>query len=88
MSRFGKPGEVETKTYTRKGNLFYSSTLGKMEIEKETKDSLLLKSIIADSFFIVIIDKNTKEFTEGFLGIPDSRENDVHINSYGKCVLG
>ena len=88
MSRFGKPGEIETKTYTREGNLFYSSSLGKLEIEKETKDFLLLKKIIVDSFFIVIIDKNTKEFTESFLGIADSRERDVHIHSYGECVLG
>jgi len=88
LTRNGRPGEIETKVYTRKGNSFFHNLGWKLDIDNETRDSIFLSRISDFSYFVVIINKKTKEFTEGFLSIGDSRNNKVNINTYGKCVLG
>tara|TARA_X000001036_G_scaffold420584_1_gene441596 strand:- start:71 stop:421 length:351 start_codon:yes stop_codon:yes gene_type:complete len=88
LTRFGRSGEIETKVYTRKGNSFINNRGWKFVIDNETRDLIFLRSLSDISYMVVIIDKKTKEFTEGYLGLEDSRDNKVHINTYGKCVLG
>tara|TARA_Y100000591_G_C21506365_1_gene532491 strand:+ start:267 stop:617 length:351 start_codon:yes stop_codon:yes gene_type:complete len=88
LKRFGRPGEIETKVYTRKGNSFINNLGWKFVIDDETRDLIFLRNLTGISYFIVIINKKTKEFTEGYLGLEDSKNNEVHINTYGKCVLG
>ena len=88
LTRYGRPGEIETKMYVRKGNFFYNNRNWKFDIYKEDKKEIYLIEKITDSLFIVIINKETKELTESFLSIEDSRENNEgRPNSYGKCVV-
>ena len=88
LTRFGRSGEIETKVYTRKGNSFINNWGWKFVIDNETRDSIFLRNLSDISYMVVIINKKTKEFTEGYLGLEDSKNNEVHINTYGKCVLG
>ena len=42
LSRFDRPGEVETSIFTRKGNFFYNELNWKFKIHKETKGLLVV----------------------------------------------
>ena len=89
LTRFGRPGEIETKIFSRKGNFFYNHLNWKFFIHFENNEEIhLIKDTSTYSIFIVIINKKTKEFTEKFLSIEDSRENDQVPLMYGKCVIG
>ena len=87
LTRFGRPGEVETKIYAREGNAFYNHLDWKFTIHKENNKEIHLITGTSQSMLIAIINKETKEFTEGFLSIEDSKENEQVSNTYGKCVL-
>ena len=87
LTRFGRPGEVETKIYAREGNFFYNHLDWKFTIHKENKKEIHLITGSSQSMLVAIINKETKEFTEGFLSIEDSKENEQVSNTYGKCVL-
>ena len=60
LTRYGRPGEIETKMYVREGNFFYNNRNWKFDIYKEDKKEIYLIEKIADSLFIVIINKETK----------------------------
>ena len=87
LTRFGRPGEVETKIYSREGNFFYNHHDWKFKIYEENKKEIHLIAGSSVSMFIVIINKETNEFTEGYLSIEDSKENEQVSNTYGKCVI-
>ena len=87
LTRFGRPGEVETKIYVREGNFFYNNHDWKFDIYKEDRKEIHLITGTRTSMLIAIINKETNEFTEGYLSIEDSKENEQVSNTYGKCVI-
>ena len=87
LSRFNRPGEVETLVFSRKGKFFYDAAESKYQIDKETNSIIKLNGLNRDNhFFIVIIDKISQEFTVGFLSIEDSKKNAEVPQTYGKCI--
>ena len=90
LSRFDRPGEVETKTYKRIGKIFKHNRGWEFKIIDETEEVLMLFNYSTEPsphIFIVIIDKKTKEFTEKLLTIESSKEQEVRPQIYGKCIL-
>jgi hypothetical protein len=88
LTRYGRPGEIETKLFSRKGNFFYNHYNWKFNIHFENNEEIhLIKETNTYSIFAVIINKKTKEFTEKFLSIKDSRNNRASPLMYGKCVV-
>ena len=87
LTRFGRPGEVETKIYVREGNFFYNNHDWKFDIYKEDRKEIHLITGTRTSMLIAIINKETKEFTEGYLSIDDSKVHEQVSNTYGKCVI-
>jgi hypothetical protein len=88
LTRYNRPGEIENKLFSRKGNFFYNHRNWKFNIHFENNEEIhLIKETSSYSIFVVIINKKTKEFTEKFLSIEDSRENDNTPLMYGKCVV-
>ena len=89
LTRFGRPGEIETKLFTRKGSFFYNHLDWKYKIHFENDKQIhLIRENVATHMYIVIIDKKTKEFTEQFMSIKDAREIEEVPQMYGKCVKG
>ena len=87
LSRFNRPGEVETLVYSRKGKFFYDSAGFKFQIDNETNSIIKLNGLNRSThFLIVIIDKTSHEFTAGFLSIEDSKKNAQVPQTYGKCI--
>ena len=87
LTRFGREGEIENKIYIRDGNYFYNNHDWKFDIYYESKEEIHLIDGTTKSMFIVILNKKTNEFTEGYLSIDDSREYEQVSNTYGKCVV-
>ena len=89
LTRYGRPGEIETKLFSRKGSFFYNHHDFKFKIHFEDDRLIhLVKTTTSSGMFIVIIDKKTKEFTEKFMSIEDSRKIEKVPQMYGKCVEG
>ena len=89
LTRYGRPGEIETKLYSRKGDFFYNNHNWKFYIHFENNEEIhLIKETSTYSMFTVIINKKTKEFTENFLSIEDSRSSEKRAAMYGKCIIG
>ena len=89
LTRFGRPGEIESKLFSRKGSFFYNHH--DMKFKNHFEDDRLIhlvKTTTSSGMFIVIIDKKTKEFTEKFMSIEDSRKIEKVPQMYGKCVDG
>ena len=90
LSRFNRPGEVETKTYERIGNLFIHNKGSEFYIIVDSKKELILLDYDTGSHFhthVVMIDKETLEFTENYLNIEGSKLNENDPITYGKCVV-
>ena len=94
LSRFERPGEVETKIYTREGEYFYHNFGWKYEIIRDTNKMLILVYVIETNnsedpgaAMVVMINKKTKEFTERFVNIIESKNNQTTILNYGKCLI-
>ncbi len=89
LTRFGRPGEMENKIYKRDGKFFYNHLDWKFLINFENDKQIhLIKVSSGSSIFTVIIDKQTKEFTESFLSVDNARKNENTPLMYGKCVRG
>ena len=90
LKRFGRAGEIETKTYIRSKSLFKNNYDWTFKIHYENDQQIHLVKFNLDDFtdhmFIVIIDKKTNEFTEKFMSIDDSRDVDEVPQIYGKCI--
>jgi len=94
LSRFDRPGEVETKIFTREGEYFYHNFGWKYEIIRDTNQILILVYVFETNnsedpgaALVVMINKKTKEFTEDFVNINDSKNNQTAILNYGKCLI-
>ncbi|MDC0037245.1 hypothetical protein OAJ30_01055 [Alphaproteobacteria bacterium] len=94
LSRFERPGEVETKIFTREGEYFYHNFEWKYEIIRDTNKMLIIVYVleIDDSedpgaAMVVMINKKTKEFTERFVNINESKINQTAILNYGQCLI-
>ena len=94
LSRFGRPGEVETKIFTREGEYFYHNFGWEYEIIRDTNQMLMLAYVLETNnsedpgaAMVVMINKKTKEFTEHFVNIIDSKNNNTTILNYGKCLI-
>ena len=87
LSRFNRPGEIETTAYIRNGNIFQNELGWEFIIIKDTEGSLMLMNEEDDTFFTTIINKKTLEFTENYMSIEDSKENESEPLVYGKCIL-
>ncbi len=89
LTRFDRPGEIENKIYKRDGKFFYNHHDWKFLINFENDKQIhLIKVSSGLSIFTVIIDKQTKEFTESFLSVDNARKNENTPLMYGKCVRG
>ena len=94
LSRFERPGEVETKIFTREGEYFFHNFGWKYEIIRDTNQMLILVYVFETNnsedpgaALVVMINKKTKEFTEDFVNINDSKNNQTAILNYGKCLI-
>ena len=89
LTRFDRPGEIENKIYKRYGKFFYNHYDWKFLINFENDKQIhLIKVSSGLSIFAVIIDKQTKEFSESFLSVDNARKNENIPLMYGKCVRG
>ena len=89
LSRFDRPGEVETSIFTRKGNFFYNELNWKFKIHKETNDEIHLVHINnTPSIYAIILNKKTNEFAENFMDIESYKKNESKPLLFGKCVKG
>ena len=87
LSRFDRPGELETIVYARTGKFFKDDRGSKLQIINENNKIIKLNSLNkGEHFFIVIIDKISLEFANSFLSIEDSKENEKIPQTYGKCI--
>ena len=88
-TRFNRPGEIENRIYKRDGKFFYNHLDWKFLINFENDKQIhLIKVSSGSSIFTAIIDKKTKEFTESYLSVDNSRKNEKKPLMYGKCVRG
>ena len=86
LSRFNKPGEIETKIYTRKGNIFEHSDGWIFKIINESDSFLTLIDASENYGMLVHIDKNSKEFGELFYSMDVFRAEPPSPSAYGKCI--
>ena len=94
LSRFERPGEVETKIYTREGEYFYHNFGWEYEIIRDTENMLIIVTVVEINDFddpgvamVVMINKKTKEFTENLVDISESKNNQTTILTYGNCLI-
>ena len=92
LSDFDRPGEVETKTYKRDGNLFLKTyQYGKdyFSILKENNEFIVLtRTYNYPSVFITIINKNKKTFYENYLTtITSTFAKESAKPLVGKCII-
>ena len=89
LSSFGRPGEVETKTYKRKGSFFVrNNEEGEYDhsILKETNSFIILtRTYDYPDLFITIIDKKKLNFIESYSSIEVNYN--TKIPTSGKCFI-
>ena len=89
LSSHGRPGEVETKTYKRKGKFFVKTNKnGEYDhsILKETNSFIILtKTYNYPDLFVTIIDKKKLNFIESYASI--ELEFNTEIPTSGKCFI-
>ena len=87
LSDFDRPGEIETKTYKRDGNLFlktYQYGEDYFSILKENNEFIVLtQTYNYPAVFITIINKNKKTFYENYLTIRKKPARPL----LGKCII-
>ena len=86
MSRFDRPGEIETSIYTRNGKIFKNNFEWIFEIVTES-DSILTLIHPQDGYgMLVQIDKNSKEYGELYYSMEEFRKHPPSSLTYGKCL--
>ena len=79
-----RPGEYETHTYTRDGDVFMMP----WNYCKRYEEILMLTHVnTGGNFFNTIINKKTKEYTETFTSIEDAKKLEDTGLVYGKCKI-
>ena len=94
LTKFGKPGEIDTLTFERDGNslgaYFKSDLFGVLyEITYESKSNLILTRLndYLPSFSIMFINKDTKEWGYSYLKMEKYRRVSPQPSNYGKCIV-
>lgn len=89
LSAYGEPGEVQTKVFQRKGNMFKHITKDEenyREILLETEEFIILvQTYTIPSVYMIYLDKKNGNFTEDFLFL----DKEVHTTKrlVGKCLI-
>ncbi len=89
LSKFGSPGKIETIKFERVGNVFKDEP-STYQISHESKSFLILTSVgpyNPPDLLIVFIDKDTKEWGQGYFVMDDFKKSPPNELSYGKCVI-
>ena len=89
LSGFDRPGEFETKSYSRDGDTFILENQDVFIISKDTENILMLVHVnkYINAYFTTIINKKTNEFTEALTSIEYAKEYEEIGLVYGKCNL-
>ena len=90
LSRWNRAGEIETKTLKRNGNLFLFNGDWEFDIVAESQEQIILFNYLLNSNFAtytIMLNKKTLEFTENYMSIEDSKENESEPLVYGKCII-
>ena len=91
LSKYGRPGEIETVIFERNGNYFDYKfegdvVLDEFEIILETESLIILIDVfMSDTLDVVFLNKKTKEFGRRFMEFQDFKN--PRIPTYGKCVV-
>ncbi|MDC2989284.1 hypothetical protein OAZ95_00515 [Gammaproteobacteria bacterium] len=90
LSKYGRPGEVETMIFERNGNFFNYQYQGNKELSlfqtiSETDSSLILLDVMGDSLTLVFLNKKTLEFAYDFTSLEQIRNN--RGGDHGTCEL-
>ena len=89
LSKFGSPGKIETLKFERMGNVFKDESFT-YQISHESKSFLILTTVVplnSPSLLILFIDKDTKEWGQGFFIMDEFKKSPPNELSYGKCVI-
>ena len=88
LERYGRKGEIETIVLERDGNRFKDGS-GGYQISHESDSTLILTEIYYSepSFYILFIDKDTKEWGSSYHAMDEYRKDSPRPFSYGKCVI-
>ena len=89
LSKFGRPGEIETVKLERMGNVFKGVPLT-YQISHDSKSFLILTRLDTfspPSLTTIFIDKDTKEWGMGFFTMDDFKKSPPNELAYGKCVI-
>ena len=89
LSKFNRPGEIETVTYERIGTSFLANSSYFYEIFFESKSNLILSVLFESTpvVGIVFIDKDTKEWGLTLVSMEELSKHPPYPNTYGKCTL-
>lgn len=92
LSKFGRPGETESKMYKREGNRFKKinsfNVVSKFEITKETYDFIILTQTYQYSaIYVTIIDKKSLGFVEKYTTFDCEKFGCKGLTMKGKCLL-
>jgi len=85
LSRYNRPGEVESKIMERVGNSFVDGDNSKYKILTETNENLIAYTGGNDWGFIFFLDKITFEFGQKYFDINEFRQHPI-TSTYGKCI--
>ena len=89
LSKYGRPGEIETLKFERMGNVFKRGTIT-YQIPHDSKSFLILirlSTYNSPSLTTVFIDKDTKEWGMSFLTMDQFKRHPPDPLSYGKCLV-
>ena len=84
LSRYNRPGEVESKMMKRVGGIFVDGKDFHYKILSETNRNLIVYTGGDGWGLIFFLDKNTLEFGQKFLNLDEFRKHPMK-STYGKC---
>ena len=85
LTRYNRPGEVESKIMKRVGDNFVDGDNMYYKILSETNINLIVYTGGNDWGLIFFLDKNTLEFGQKFLDMDEFRKHPMK-STYGKCI--
>tara|TARA_X000000368_G_C22756020_1_gene590513 strand:+ start:287 stop:640 length:354 start_codon:yes stop_codon:yes gene_type:complete len=89
LSKFNRPGEVETIKYERKGYGFTDSIID-YQIFHESESHLILTKLFtfnSPSLYVFFINKETNEWGGSANSMNEFKIEDPDPHTYGKCVV-
>lgn len=93
LSRFDRPGELETVTYKRVGNIFEKTIFltETQDIAYESDDYVVLMELksygVEPHISIDFINKKKKEYGQQLLSMDSFRDYKKYPPAYGKCIV-